>query len=307
MKVDFDVAMEVAAHEALVRQTYKDSVGVLTWCIGMTSATGHRVDRYIGKPQTLQHCMSIYVWALTRYAEQVREAFADRPLTQEQFAAAVSFHWNTGAIRRASWVRYWLRGEDAKAREAFMNWVRPSEIVKRRGKERDLFFDGLWSNNGTMLEYTRVRPSMAPDWKSGRRINVADELHAAFAETPSAILDQPPQPDAEPLAPTLTPTDDEDEKEAAMPIPIPTLRPDLSPVDQTNKANKGAGGAALGTGGVGAGVVYLWSLTPSFPAVWANDPQAMIILTGLSATMFGAAGAWIGAYLARDKRFQAGG
>lgn len=51
MRVDFNVAMEVAAYEALVRQTYKDSKGVLTWCVGMTNATGHRVERYIGKPQ----------------------------------------------------------------------------------------------------------------------------------------------------------------------------------------------------------------------------------------------------------------
>ena len=68
MRVDYAVAMEVAAHEALLRQAYKDSEGVLTWCVGMTNSTGHRVERYIGKPQTLQHCMNIYAWALTNYA-----------------------------------------------------------------------------------------------------------------------------------------------------------------------------------------------------------------------------------------------
>ncbi|WP_274425508.1 hypothetical protein [Chelativorans sp. YIM 93263] len=81
MRVNCDVAMEVAAHEALVSQTYKDSAGVLTWCVGMTNATGHRVERYIREPQSVQHCMDIYVWALTNYAEQVREVFKDHPLT----------------------------------------------------------------------------------------------------------------------------------------------------------------------------------------------------------------------------------
>ena len=100
MRVDFDVAMEVAAHEALVRQTYKDSKGVLTWCVGMTSATGHRVERYIGKPQSVQHSMNLHAWALTSYARQVQDAFKARPLTQAQFAAAL--HWNTGATKRAS-------------------------------------------------------------------------------------------------------------------------------------------------------------------------------------------------------------
>lgn len=56
--VDFDVAIEVASHKALIRQTYKDSVGVLTWCVGMTNATGHKVDRYIGKLAALQHCVN---------------------------------------------------------------------------------------------------------------------------------------------------------------------------------------------------------------------------------------------------------
>jgi hypothetical protein len=32
--VDFDVTMEVAGHEALIRQTYKNGGGVLTWCVG---------------------------------------------------------------------------------------------------------------------------------------------------------------------------------------------------------------------------------------------------------------------------------
>jgi GH24 family phage-related lysozyme (muramidase) len=100
-RVDFDVAMEVACHEALIRQTYKDSKGILTWCVGMTSATGHKVDRYIGRPASLQHCMNLCAWALTNYAEQVREVFKAHPLTKAQFAAAVSFHWNTGAIKRA--------------------------------------------------------------------------------------------------------------------------------------------------------------------------------------------------------------
>jgi lysozyme len=313
MRVDFDVAMEVAAHEALIRQTYKDSKGVLTWCVGMTNATGHRVERYIGKPQPLQHCMNLFVWALTSYAEQVRRAFKDRPLTQAQFAAAVSFHWNTGAIGKASWVRHWLKGEDALARAAFMNWVTPPEIEERREKERDLFFDGEWSNDGTMLEFTKVRPSMAPDWSSGRRINVAEELRIAFGGSPDVVLDQAPDPDAVPAAPTLSPASVPTPKyrrepEEPMSAPIghnggPPLNPDLSPVDQTNKANKSAGGAVLGAGGIGGGIVFLWSLTPYFPVEWAGNPQAMIVLTGLFGSIFAGVSAWIGAYRATDRRF----
>lgn len=140
-QVDFDVAMEVACHEAVIRQGYKDSAGVWTWSVGLTSATGHNVERYIGKPQPLQHCLNVYVWALRRYAEQVNEAFAGHWLSKAQFAAAVSFHWNTGAIKRASWVKLWKAGDVEGARKAIMYWTTPPEVTGRRRKERDLFFD----------------------------------------------------------------------------------------------------------------------------------------------------------------------
>lgn len=53
--VDTTWRWSLLANEALVRQTYKDSANVLTRCVGMTNATGHRVERYIGNPQPLHH------------------------------------------------------------------------------------------------------------------------------------------------------------------------------------------------------------------------------------------------------------
>lgn len=202
--VDFDVAMEVASHEALIRQTYKDSIGKLTWCVGMTDATGHTVERYIGKPASLQHCMNIYAWALANYAAGVRRAFAGHKLTKAQFAAALSFHWNTGRIETASWVKLWKQGRVAEAKVAIMEWVKPPELKGRRIKERDLFFDGKWSNTGTMTEYTRVTPKMTPVWSSAKKINVAAELRSAFMVNAPVPLDVPMQPEATVGTPTLS-------------------------------------------------------------------------------------------------------
>ena len=196
--------MEVAAHEALLRQTYYDSVGVPTWDVGMTNATGHNVERYWGKPQPLQHCMNLFVWALDRYADQVREVFAGRDLTEAQFAAALSFHWNTGAIKRATWAKKWLAGDVAGARQSFMAWNKPPEIISRREKERDLFFDGVWTNDGTMLEFTRVTSRKTPDWGSGKKISVRQELENAFAEQAAPPLDHAPVEDVEEQGPTLS-------------------------------------------------------------------------------------------------------
>jgi GH24 family phage-related lysozyme (muramidase) len=193
--VDYDTALEIASHEAIIRQAYKDSVGKWTWSVGLTSATGHDVERYIGKPQPLEKCLAVYAWALENYAEDVRKAFAGHNLTKAQFAGALSFHWNTGAIKRASWVKLWKAGDIAGARKAFMEWSKPAEIIPRRQKERDLFFDGRWSNDGTMIEYTRLTSKSTPVWSSAKRINVEKELRAAFAPAPAPL---PPPPDIEP-------------------------------------------------------------------------------------------------------------
>jgi lysozyme len=206
-RVDVNVASEVIFHEALIRQTYRDSVGVLTWAVGMTSATGHSVSRYIGKPQTVDYCMRIFVWALKNYSAQVDKAFAGVSLTKAQYAAAVSFHWNTGAIGTATWVKHFKAGNMAAARKSFMAWNKPTEIIGRRKKECALFFDGVWANDGTCLEYTRVHAkTLTPIWGSAKRIDVRLSLHAAFATSSAPILDAEPRPDAPVLVPTLSVT-----------------------------------------------------------------------------------------------------
>ncbi|PRD40863.1 hypothetical protein C5748_24830 [Phyllobacterium phragmitis] len=210
-EVDYEIALELSSHEAIVRQAYRDSRGIWTWCVGITSASGHSVERYIKNPQPLDYCLKIFVWALQRYAQEVNEAFAGVPLTKAQFAAALSFHWNTGAIKTASWVKKFRAGDIAGAKKSFMDWRKPAEIVPRREKERDLFFSAKWSNDGRMTEYTRVKANGTPDWSSARKINVEKDLRAAFAE----IAPPPPVPAPEtPPAPTR-PTED------AAPPPLP--------------------------------------------------------------------------------------
>lgn len=174
MNLTVAIALEVAHVEALIRQAYKDGGGVWTWSVGLTNATGHRVSRYIGKPASLSRCMSVFIWALDNYADAVRDVFDGYPLTEEQFAAALSFHWNTGAIRTAAWVRHFKAGDMDKARTAFLNYSRPASIIPRREGERDLFFGGDWQNNGKMPEYTRVTRNHTPVWSSRVDTDVAD-------------------------------------------------------------------------------------------------------------------------------------
>lgn len=229
MDLTYKVALEVATHEAIIRKAYKDSVDVWTWSVGLTSATGHDVTRYIDNPAPLERCLEVYVWALDRYADQVREAFAGHELTEAQFAAALSFHWNTGGIKRASWVRLWKAGKIAEAREAFMNWRSPPEIVERRRKERDLFFDGVWAQDGYMVEYTRLTKRYTPVWSSARRIDVRDALGEALKRhcrgAAENAEDFAPDPDAEVPVPTLSPAT---KKAAEAPVRTTIKSPDGS-------------------------------------------------------------------------------
>lgn len=191
-RITVKVALEVAAHEAIIRQAYKDSVGVWTWSVGLTSATGHNVERYIDNPQTMRHCLEIWLWAMERYAKDVNEAFAGRELTEAQFAAALSFHWNTGAIKKASWVKSWKAGDVALAEKQFMLYRKPPEIIKRREKERDLFFKSRWSNDGRITEYTRLTARHTPVWISGERRDVTADIRDILGGSPSVRPDVDP-------------------------------------------------------------------------------------------------------------------
>ena len=153
---------ELLAHEGLVREAYRDSRGVWTWSVGITDASGHRVGRYRDNPQPLEYCLEVFVWLLTtRYLPAVLAAFGAFEPEEHHLAAALSFHWNTGAAGRAVWLKRFLTGESG-AREAMLDWRRPPEVVPRRRRERDLFFEARWSGDGNVLLYDVARPSYRP-------------------------------------------------------------------------------------------------------------------------------------------------
>lgn len=204
--VNYEVALEIASHEAIIRQAYKDSANppVWTWSVGLTSATGHSVLRYVDNPQPLQHCLNIYIWALKNYAVHVDSVFEGHLLTPEQYTGALSFHWNTGAIRRASWVKAFKAGDMKEAEALFKQWHSSGQLVERRRKEADLIWRGVWSNEGQMAEYTRLTSRHTPVWSSAIRRDVRTEMLVAFGENTEPILDNTPKPFNVPSAPTLS-------------------------------------------------------------------------------------------------------
>lgn len=172
-KLTARAAAEIVSHEAIVLEAYKDSVSVWTWGIGVTDASGHKVGRYKDNPQSIERVLEVYLWLLeTKYLPDVLRAFKGYDLKEHELAAALSFHYNTGAIGRASWVKQVLSGDRGAAHRSFMLYNKPAEIIGRREDERDLFFDGKWSNDGTTTVWEVRKPSYTPNWSKGRKVRI---------------------------------------------------------------------------------------------------------------------------------------
>lgn len=182
MGLPITAAAELVAHEAIVLEWYKDSVGVGTWGIGVTDASGHKVGRYKDKPQTIERVLEIFVWLVrNKYMPAVTRAFGDYKLSETQLAAALSFHYNTGAIGRADWVQSVIEGRPVTARQQFMQWRKPAAIIERREKECRLFFDGVWSGDGRALVVPVSKPSYRPDFRRAKRVEILADLERALA------------------------------------------------------------------------------------------------------------------------------
>lgn len=123
-------------------EAYPDpGTGSAPWTIGW-GATGHGIT-----PDTIwtqQQCDDRLASDLRRYAGDVRDALADVPTTQAQFDALVSFHYNTGAIRRATLTRLHRTRDYRGALAEFDRWSRAGGrvmkgLVRRRAAEARLY------------------------------------------------------------------------------------------------------------------------------------------------------------------------
>ncbi|MEO0057904.1 MAG: hypothetical protein RIT17_1377 [Pseudomonadota bacterium] len=129
-------------------EAYPDpGTGAAPWTIGW-GATGrdHVHGGRIG-PQTVwtqAQCDARLADDLARYAADVVKALGDAPTTQPQFDALVSFHYNTGAIGRATLTAKHRAGDHEGAAREFARWNRAGGrvlkgLVNRRAAEAELY------------------------------------------------------------------------------------------------------------------------------------------------------------------------
>jgi lysozyme len=118
--------------------------GGAPWTIGW-GATGPGIRR--GTVWTQEQCDARLEADLARFASEVARALGDAPTSQGQFDALVSFHYNTGAIARATLTRLHRAGKYAEAAAEFGRWVhaagkRLTGLVRRRAAEAELYSRG---------------------------------------------------------------------------------------------------------------------------------------------------------------------
>ena len=111
------------------------------WTIGW-GATGKGIGP--GTVWTREQCDARLEADLVRFARDVRRALGDCPASQSQFDALVSFHYNTGAIAKATLTRLHKAGNHEAAAREFGKWVnaggrRLPGLVRRREAEASLY------------------------------------------------------------------------------------------------------------------------------------------------------------------------
>lgn len=126
-------------------QAYPDpGTGGAPWTIGW-GATGRGIRQ--GTVWTREQCDARLDADLARFASEVARAIGETSTSQAQFDALVSFHYNTGAIARATLTRLHKAGRTGEAAAQFGRWVhaggrRLNGLVRRREAEAALYRNG---------------------------------------------------------------------------------------------------------------------------------------------------------------------
>ena len=123
-------------------EAYPDpGTGDAPWTIGW-GATGPDIKP--GTVWTKEQCDARLEADVARHAQDVMQAIGDAATTQGQFDALVSFHFNTGAIHRATLTKLHRSGDFSAAEQEFARWKFAGGrvlkgLVRRRREEARLY------------------------------------------------------------------------------------------------------------------------------------------------------------------------
>jgi GH24 family phage-related lysozyme (muramidase) len=145
MKTSYAGRAFIAREEGIVLVAYRDTAGVWTIGVGHTTQAGPPTVA-AGLRLTLAECLDLFARDLAKYEAEVGRN-VKVPLTQAQFDALVSWHFNTGAVARASLIKKLNAGDYSGAADGLLAWSRAGGRVleglrQRRIREQRLFLYG---------------------------------------------------------------------------------------------------------------------------------------------------------------------
>lgn len=149
-----DIGLEfITKHEGLVLRAYKDIGGIWTIGYGHTTAAGFpKVTA--GMRITEKEARKILSQDLLKFGKRVNDVGLNA--SQHVFDGSVSFDYNTGGIKRATWVKRFKKGKFDEARISLNKWNKvKGEVIKglvrRRKEEEAIIFDNQYP------EYTSTK------------------------------------------------------------------------------------------------------------------------------------------------------
>lgn len=191
-------------HEGIVPGPYLDSANPPVWTYGIGHAETSGLppnprNMKRGMPADLDvelaTVFDVFRRDLAKYEAAVAKVLPN--VKQHEFDAAVSFHYNTGAIGRATWVRTLSIGDVALAAKQIMDWRKPPEIIKRREAERDLMLLGRYPTGAVTV--WQVSDAGKVIWKPAMTLPANEAL--AMLRGPVVPGKPAPEPAKKPATP----------------------------------------------------------------------------------------------------------
>lgn len=136
--------IELVKHfESLFLKAYQDIVGVWTIGWGHTGLQHKDGTVYKGRVITKEKAEELLRYDMHQFEARV-QTFVKVAINDDQFAALVSFDFNTGGLAKSTTLRKLNAGDNQGAADALLMWNKANGkvvrgLTRRRESERNLF------------------------------------------------------------------------------------------------------------------------------------------------------------------------
>jgi len=206
MKTSLHGICAILAHEAIVLSTYDDGTGTATIGAGHTASAGAPIPTS-GMTISLAEAFNIFRHDLEKHERQVCNAVSE-PLTQNQFDAVVSWHFNTGRVGNATLTDKLNAADYAGAAKEFARWNKAGGrvmkgLVARRERETKIFVSADYGDHPVAIMDRKGGPvTSTPPQDIIKRLTAtktdADKTTSTLLANPKSALLPRHRPDQSP-------------------------------------------------------------------------------------------------------------